>query len=381
MRHHLWVQQAIQKIVADGTRCADTHLLKVEWPAAPDIQWYLKDESTHITGSLKHRLARALFLYGLCNGWIRYNTPLIEASSGSTAVSEAYFARLLGLPFVAVMPKSTSARKMAQIAFYGGECHVVDEPSQISAVAHSMAEELHGHFMDQFTYAERATDWRGHDNIAQSIYAQMQAEPAPIPQWIVVGAGTGGTATTIGRYLRYQGVDTKLCVVDPEHSVFYEYYKSRDHQLTTTRASGIEGIGRPRVELSFIPDVVDRMLKVPDAASIAAIHFLEEIIGRQCGGSTGTNVYGAMQLLAEMARNGTKGSLVTLICDAGDRYGDTYYNAAWVRQQGYQLQPYLEQLRHCYTTTEWPELSVSPEDAYQPKDEGRNGRHGELRFL
>ena len=70
MRHHLWVQEAIQKIVADGTRSADTHLLKVEWPAAPDIQWYLKDESTHITGSLKHRLSRALFLYGLCNGWI-----------------------------------------------------------------------------------------------------------------------------------------------------------------------------------------------------------------------------------------------------------------------------------------------------------------------
>ena len=209
----------------------------------------------------------------------------------------------------------------------------------------------------------------------------MQAEPAPIPQWIVVGAGTGSTATTIGRYLRYQGVDTKLCVVDPEHSVFYEYYKSRDRQLTTTRTSGIEGIGRPRVEPSFIPDVVDRMLKVPDAASIAAMHFLEEIIGRQCGGSTGTNVYGAMQLLAEMARNGTKGSLVTLICDAGDRYVDTYYNAAWVREQGYELQPYLEQLRHCYTTTEWPELSMSLEDAYQPEDESRSGRPGGLRFL
>jgi cysteine synthase len=198
----------------------------------------------------------------------------------------------------------------------------------------------------------------------------MQAELAPIPQWIVVGAGTGGTATTIGRYLRYQGVDTKLCVVDPEHSVFYEYYKSRDRQLTTTRASRIEGIGRPRVELSFIPDVVDRMLKVPDAASIAAIHFLEEIVGRQCGGSTGTNVYGAMQLMEGMARNGTKGSLVTLICDAGDRYVDTYYNSAWVRQQSYQLQPYLQQLRHFYTTTEWQELSMSQEGVCQPENEG-----------
>ncbi|STQ43438.1 Cysteine synthase [Ewingella americana] len=53
------------------------------------------------SGSLKHRLARSLFLYGLCNGWIRENTPIIEASSGSTAISEAYFARLLGLPFIA----------------------------------------------------------------------------------------------------------------------------------------------------------------------------------------------------------------------------------------------------------------------------------------
>src|SRR5262245_29899406 len=143
MESRVWVQQAIQKIEADFTRSADTHLLKLDWPARPDIQLYLKDESTHITGSLKHRLARSLFLYGLCNGWIRHNTPIIEASSGSTAVSEAYFARLLGLPFIAVMPRSTSARKVAQIACYGGECYLVDEPSQIYAVSRSLAEDLH----------------------------------------------------------------------------------------------------------------------------------------------------------------------------------------------------------------------------------------------
>ncbi|HAN90425.1 MAG TPA: cysteine synthase, partial [Erythrobacter sp.] len=66
-----------------------------------DIAIYLKDESSHPTGSLKHRLARSLFLYGLCNGWICENTPVVEASSGSTAVSEAYFARMLGLRFIA----------------------------------------------------------------------------------------------------------------------------------------------------------------------------------------------------------------------------------------------------------------------------------------
>ncbi len=103
MQQSTWLQQAIQIIEADIQRSADTHLIKLDMPQFSGIDIYLKDESTHPTGSLKHRLARSLFLYGLCNGWIKQNTPIIEASSGSTAISEAYFARLLGLPFIAVM--------------------------------------------------------------------------------------------------------------------------------------------------------------------------------------------------------------------------------------------------------------------------------------
>lgn len=63
-----WVNQAIAKIEADYQRSADTHLIKLELPMLPCIDIYLKDESTHPTGSLKHRLARSLFLYALCNG-------------------------------------------------------------------------------------------------------------------------------------------------------------------------------------------------------------------------------------------------------------------------------------------------------------------------
>ena len=69
-----WVNQAIARIEADFQRSSDTHLIQVELPALPDIDFYLKDESTHPTGSLKHRLARSLFLYGLCNGDIVEDT-------------------------------------------------------------------------------------------------------------------------------------------------------------------------------------------------------------------------------------------------------------------------------------------------------------------
>ena len=75
--------------------------------------------------------------------------------------------------------------------------------------------ETGGHYLDQFTNAERATDWRGNNNIAESIFEQMGQEPHPIPDWIVVGAGTGGTSATIGRYIRYRRHATRLCVVDP----------------------------------------------------------------------------------------------------------------------------------------------------------------------
>ncbi|NUS66302.1 MAG: PLP-dependent cysteine synthase family protein [Saccharothrix sp.] len=348
-----WVCEAVRIIEADANRSADTHLLHFPLPPEWGIDLYLKDESTHPTGSLKHRLARSLFLYAICNGWVVGGTPVIEASSGSTAVSEAYFARLLGLPFIAVMPRSTSGEKVALIERQGGQCHFVDEPGAIYDESRRLAAELGGHFMDQFTHAERATDWRGNNNIAESVFQQMALESAPEPEWVVVGAGTGGTSATIGRYIHYRKLRTRLAVVDPEHSVFFDAWRDRDPSLTGTRGSRIEGIGRPRVEPSFIGDVIDRMIKVPDAASVATIRHVEHVLGRRVGGSTGTNLWGAFQLIAEMRASRLRGSVVTLLCDGGERYANTYYDDEWVTAQGMDLAPHLAALEKFRSTGTW----------------------------
>ena len=115
-----WVNAAVKKVQADATRSADTHLIRLDLPVYEGVDLYLKDESTHPTGSLKHRLARSLFLFGLVSGQIGPNTTVIESSSGSTAVSEAYFARLLGLTFIAVIPHGTSQEKVDLIERQGG---------------------------------------------------------------------------------------------------------------------------------------------------------------------------------------------------------------------------------------------------------------------
>ena len=307
-----WVSWAVEQVEADAHRSADTHLIGLSLPHfnAAGIDFYFKDESTHPTGSLKHRLARSLFLYALCNGWVGPETPVIEASSGSTAVSEAYFARLLGLPFIAVMPRSTSAEKVAQIEFYGAQCHFVERPSEVYDEARAVAEACGGHYMDQFTFAERATDWRGNNNIAESMFAQMDRERFPVPRWIVVGAGTGGTSATIGRYARYHRYDSRLAVADPEGSVFAAYHADGDASHTST-GSHIEGIGRPRVEPSFVRTVVDRMIVVRDVESVAAMTELSLRLSRRVGPSTGT-AFWAMVLLAEECRAGGRAGLAAV---------------------------------------------------------------------
>lgn len=340
-----WVSRAINTINADYQRSADTHLIKLEQIAFDDIDIYLKDESTHPTGSLKHRLARSLFLYALCNGKIVEGTTVVEASSGSTAVSEAYFAKMIGVPFVAVMPKSTAQSKIALIERYGGQCHFVDCSTQMHSEATKVAKELNGYFMDQFLYAERATDWRGNNNIAQSIFEQMQAEPHPVPHTVVMSAGTGGTSATIGRYIRYKGLSSKLVVVDPDFSVFFDSFKNKDHTLTATRGSRIEGIGRPKVEASFQHDVIDDMIAVPDAASIATMHWLNNTMGIKAGPSTGTNLWGALSIAKQMKQRGEAGSIVTLMCDSGERYVDTYYNAEWIEKTIGSLDKYTAKLK------------------------------------
>lgn len=338
---------------ADANRSADTHLHVFPVPAEWGVQVYLKDESVHPTGSLKHRLARSLFLYALVNGHIVEGATVVEASSGSTAVSEAYFARLIGVPFVAVLQRATSPEKVALIERYGGRCHMIDDAAGVYVEAQRLADECSGHYLDQFSNAERATDWRGNNNIAESIFQQLALEPHPVPEWIVVGAGTGGTSATIGRFLRYRRHATRLAVVDPENSAFLTGWATGAADHTTGRGSRIEGIGRPRVEPSFVPGVVDLMMRVPDAASIAAARFLHERTGTWAGASTGTNLWGVCQLVARMLAAGRRGSVVSLVCDGGERYLHSYYDDAWLAANGFDLAPYTATLDRFLGTGHW----------------------------
>jgi len=348
-----WLRGAVVALERESARSADTHLLRLEFPGFPGIGFYFKDEASHPSGSLKHRLARSLYLYALCNGRLQEGQAVVDASSGSTAISEAWFARLLGLEFTAVMPACTAPRKIRDVQALGGVCDLVDDPAQVHerAAWHAARGACH---LDQFGLAERATDWRGNNNIAESIIGQMAREPDPEPAWIVCGAGTGGTSATIGRYLRYRGLSTRLCVADPAGSAFARGFSTRDRNALASQPTLIEGIGRPRVEPGFLFEIVDEVIEVPDAASIAATWLLEDLLGRRYGGSSGTNLVACLQLAAEMRACGERGSIVSLLCDRGERYEQTLFDAVWLTRQGIDPLAGRTALEHCLQQGLWP---------------------------
>jgi cysteine synthase len=230
----------------------------------------------------------------------------------------------------------------------------VEPGEDMSVVAARVAQEIGGHFMDQFTFAERATDWRGNNNIAESLFAQLAIETDDVPKWIVVGAGTGGTSATIGRYIRYRPelAGTRLCVVDPERSAFFPYYRSGDRRACGGHGGIIEGIGRARVEASFMRNVIDQMIAVPDAASIAGAHWLEMRLGRRFGPSTGTNIVGALALATRAMAQAQSSSVATLACDSGDRYADTIYDETWLKARQIDLGAWHERFAQLATVPE-----------------------------
>ncbi|MBI3230323.1 MAG: PLP-dependent cysteine synthase family protein, partial [Burkholderiales bacterium] len=132
---------------------------------------------------------------------------------------------------------------------------------------------------------------------------------------------------------------------DPDHSVFYDYFLHGDKTITANCGSRIEGIGRPMVEPSLMRHVIDAMVKVPDSYSLAALHYLEQVLGRKCGGSTGTIFCAVLTLAMQMRAAGETGSLVAILCDGGERYLHSYYNPEWLAANGFAIAEQLQRIK------------------------------------
>ncbi|MEV0380186.1 pyridoxal-phosphate dependent enzyme [Nonomuraea sp. NPDC050643] len=299
----------------------------------PGIRLLLKDESAQPTGSLRHRHARALFRQGVLDGLIGEGTTVVEATGGNAAVAQAWHAQRLGLPYIVVMPGERGEQRARPVEALGGECRFVTPPLAI----YDAAREIEGHFLDQFGRAAE------HD-LAEELFGQVR------PDWVVTGAGTGATSATLGRWIRERGAGCRVAVADPENSAYFPGWTLDTPDYATGMPSRIEGIGRPRVEPGFRPDLVDRVVPVPDAASVAAARHLREVTGLVVGGSSGTALWAALELVERMRAKGETGTVVSLIGDAADRHLATYHDVGWAAERRLDPTPFTDRLRRVFST-------------------------------
>lgn len=370
----VWRRDAVRAMWADHVRTGMTPLLRLDPPFERNVPVYLKNEARSPTGSLKHRVAWALVMNGLVNGYIRADTHLYEETSGNTGIGEAYFARLLGLPFTAVLRRDISPLKMEAIRQYGGRTSVPPEGASLEEHYQSVLKgDPLAYDLNQYGNAEKAIDYFAgtpaeNMNIANEVFRQMELEPNPCPEWIIAGAGTGGTATSIARYIRKWAAlkapecGAKLMVVDPERSVVFDWYMTGNERLTLPFHTRIEGVGSGGPILfgktfSLLREGVSQMLKVPDRASVAAMHLLAELVGFKVGPSTGLNFFGALKTVGQARARKGAGPVATIICDDGARYADTYYNADWIKANDLAHADWLACLRKFWETGNWAEPS------------------------
>jgi cysteine synthase A len=367
-----WRSWAIGVLWQELRRAGSTPLIQLTVPFQPRIQLLVKNEGRSVTGSLKHRVAWALLMWGLIGSRIRKDVHLYERTSGNTGIAEAYFAKRLGLPFTAVTSASISPLKLEAIRSHGGRVLTTPEGQSVGAfVQQVLAADPAAYDINQFANAEQAIAYfegtpAQSENLANELLLQLKALGQARPDWFVVGAGSGGTATSIGRYMRKWSPLTSadpppgLLVMDPEHSVLFDWAVSSDASLHSAASSRIEGVGsggpiRFGETFSLQREVVDRLLKVPDALTMAGMHLFNDLVGFRVGPSSGLNLIGALRLACEWQSAGRSGAIATLICDRGDRYADTYYNPAWVEAMGLQWQALAQPLATAWRSGRWPE--------------------------
>ncbi|WKX89606.1 hypothetical protein Q1695_008898 [Nippostrongylus brasiliensis] len=348
-----WTKLAIHRMWQERKKMSHTPLFRFNYVGHKNVDIVFKNESASRSGSLKHRYAWGLLMWALIEGHVKNGTPLYEASSGNTAASLAYLCRILTIPFTAIVPDTIEDVKVKHIQEYGG--NIVKVPLGERLVrARQLASENGGFFMNQFGNADKAEEFHESGdfpmesvNLMHEILAQLEADDrqtVKVPHYFVHAAGTGGTISSVGRYVKKYGIGTEIVLADTQFSVYYDYVMY-DRFKNESGASlwvepGMAGIGygpmgmaRKGETTSMDAAVIDRVIKVPDVAATAAMRILREQ-GASGGTSSGVNLLTSMHIAATATKSQvSRLTIATLLADPGHYYDDTYYNREWIARK------------------------------------------------
>ncbi len=349
-----------QKPPAILSLIGDTPLVEITRIDTGPCQLFVKLENQNPTGSIKDRVALAMVEAAESEGKLKPGGTIIEATAGNTGLGLALIAGAKGYRIILVIPDKMSQEKIAHVRALGAEVRLArsdvtrGHPEYYQDVAARLAQEIPGGFyVNQF--GNPANPLAHERSTGPEIWEQMRHHVDAI----VVGVGSGGTLTGLGRFFEKVRPGLEIVLADPTGSILYEWTKTGE--LAQAGSWAVEGIGE-----DFIPDIADMSYvtsayEIDDAESFAVGRELLRQEGILGGSSTGTLVAGALRYCREQTE---RKRVVTFVCDTGNKYLSKMYNDFWMAEQGFVRRPLhgdlCDLITHRYEAGEV--ISVGPTD-------------------
>jgi cystathionine beta-synthase len=304
-------------------------LNKVSKGLAADI--YVKLEYLNPAGSTKDRIAINIINDAEKRGVLKPGGTIVEATSGNTGAGLAMVAAVRGYQCVFVMPDKMSQEKIKGLTAYGAKVVVCptavepEDPRSYYKVARRLEQEIPGAYRaDQ--YFNPANPEAHYLSTGPEIWRQTGGEV----DVFVATAGTGGTLSGIGKYLKEKKPDTQVVGVDPIGSIYYDYFKTGT--MIEAHSYKVEGFGEDFLPGTMNLKILDEIIRVNDAE---CFHMTRDLIrkeGLACGGSCGAAVVGAIKY-AKMRNK--KENILVLLPDGASKYLSKIFDDEWMRMNGF----------------------------------------------
>ncbi|WII72730.1 cysteine synthase family protein [Bdellovibrio sp. 22V] len=294
-------------------------------------KFFAKVEYFNPGGSIKDRVAVAMIEEAEKRGDLKPGGVIVEATSGNTGVGLALAAAVKGYKCIFVMPEKMSEEKRAILRAYGAQVVITpmvdpDHPMSHYNVSKRIADETPGGFLvNQFFNADNPT--RHYKTTGPEIWKQMDGKI----DVLVGGAGTGGTLSGCGKYLKEQKHDVKIVCADPIGSILYDLFYHKKI-VDPPGSYKVEGIGEDMLPGNMHMDVMDGFVRVSDPEAFEMTRRLVKEEGLLVGPSSATALIGAMKYAEKLEK---PSNIVVIFPDSGRQYLSKAFNDQWMVEAGF----------------------------------------------
>lgn len=280
--------------------------------------------------SIKDRIVLHIINDAEKKGLLKPGGTIVENTSGNTGAAAAMIAAIRGYKAILTIPDKVSKEKQNALKAYGAEIVICptsaapDSPEHYVNKAIAIAKEIPNSFRIN-QYDNPKNPEAHYQTTAQEIWEQTGGDI----DYFVASGSTGGTITGVGRFLKEKNPAIQVIMPDPIGSIYYQYFKDKTIPQGGNCNYLLEGIGEDHIAHAMDFSVVDQVLQVKDKDAFEVARLLASKEGVLAGGSSGANVWGALEIAKQLKKPAT---IVTVIPDGGVKYLSKFFDDEWMQK-------------------------------------------------